>query len=126
MASALNGLLGLFLGRRQRAAESNKTDAETAKTQAEARQIDSSIILKTFDRLEQFENITRQQRLQLTELEQQLMTVEFELEGERAKTKRLVGELQLLNLQIQRARAAGFLAGDHLPGTPNPAAGAQS
>lgn len=122
IATVASGLIGLFFGRRQRTAETQKTSAETAKTEAETRQIDSSIVLKAFERLDQFENITREQRLRITELEQREMTLEFQLEGEISKSKRIEAEIRLLNAQVARARAAGFLAEDHVPGTPNPAA----
>ncbi len=125
LASSLTTLLvalgGFFFLRRQRSADVHKTNADTRKLEAESRQIDSTILLKAYERLDDLESVSRQQAIEITRLNQKVMQYEYEQRTDRAKIKEQTAEIKLLDLQVQRARRAGFLAIDK-PGMPNPAA----
>lgn len=117
----VSAILTHFLTRRYRSAKTHQTNAETGKSEAQSRQIDSAIVMRAYTRLDEYEEITRRQSGEITKLEHRVLDLEYEGRTRDAEIKRLQAEAEILNLQIQRARAAGFLT-DREPHSPNPAA----
>lgn len=119
--SVLSALVSHFLSKPRQSAEMHKTGAETAKTEAEARQIDSAILTKAYERLDKYEDIRQHQSEIIATLENRNFELEYTGRVKDAESRRLNGEIELLNLQVQKARAQGFLE-DRAPHSPNPAA----
>lgn len=74
LAIPVSALLGYLFGKKKQSAdilhvnaETHRTDAETHKTEAETRQIDSTIALKAFERLDELECIIADLRVERRE-----------------------------------------------------------
>lgn len=85
-------------------AETRQTDAGTRKTEAETRQIDSTILLKAYDRLDDLEQINHDQGLRITLLEQEKTKVTWELGLSQQREKIHVEELALANAELRMLR----------------------
>lgn len=121
IASGLSAWFAHHLTKRQQSATVHKTEAETAKTEAEARQIDSAILMKAYERLDEYEQIRQRQSEAIATLENRNFDLEFEGRVKDGENRRLQGEIEILNLQVQKAKAAGVLT-VRPPHSPNPAA----
>lgn len=119
--AALTALLSHLLTKPRQTADLHKTEAETTKTEAEARQIDSVIITNAYKRLDELEMIGRSQGLENTTLKQAILSLEYDSRNKDIKIKSLEAANDLLERQVQKARGAGMLI-DREPHSPNPAA----
>lgn len=121
LAGAIGSFVTYLLTRKRQSADIHKTEAETTKTEAEARQIDSAIITNAYKRLDELEMMNRGQGLEITVLKQAALGLEFDGRTKDLKIRSLEAANDLLDRQVQKARAAGMLE-DREPHSPNPAA----
>lgn len=96
--------------------------ADIHKTEAEAQDIQSSIMMKIYGRLDDYENTRRRLNEAIADLENRNFDLEYAGRQKDAENQRLKSEMDILDRQVQKARAQGFLAEDRRPGSPNPAA----
>lgn len=99
-----------------------KQSADIHKTEAEAQDIQSSIMMKIYGRLDDYENTRRRLNEAIADLENRNFDLEYAGRQKDAENQRLKSEMDILDRQVQKARARGFLAEDRMPGSPNPAA----
>lgn len=99
-----------------------KQSADIHKTEVEAQDIQSSIMVKIYTRLDEYENTRRELNETIADLENRNFNLEYAGRQKDTENKRLLSEIEILDRQVQKARARGFLAEDRMPGTPNPAA----
>lgn len=85
-------------------AEARQADAVTGKTEAETRQIDSTILFKAYERLDDLEVINHEQGLRITALEQENAKVNWELGLSQQREKIHVEELALANAELRMLR----------------------
>lgn len=111
----VSSILTYFLTRPKQSADIHKTEAET-------RQIESSIMMKIYERLDDYETMRQRDSNRIADLENRNFDLECAGRAKDSEERRLKSEMEILNLQVQKAKAQGFLAGDRTPGSPNPAA----
>lgn len=104
IASAVSALLAHFLTKRRQSADIHKTNAETGKTQAETRQIDSEILLRAFERLEELEEMNRNQGSEIIILERGKAETEWRLSLSEQREKIHIEELRLANAELKLLR----------------------
>jgi hypothetical protein len=121
LATAFGSFITYLLTKKSQSANIHKIEAETVKTEAESRQIDSAIITNAYKRLDELEVMNRGQGLEITALKQSILGWEFDGRNKDSKIKTLEAANDLLERQVQKARAAGMLE-DREPHSPNPAA----
>lgn len=110
--SAIASLFGIpstavlthFLTRRMYSAGIHKTNAETGKTEAETRQIDSTILFKAYERLDDLEQINHDQGLRITALERERQEVDWKLSLSEQREKIHIEELRLANAELRILR----------------------
>lgn len=112
--SALSALISHLLTR-------PKQSAEIHKTEAEAQEIQSSIMMKVYGRLDDYEDKRKQLNNAIADLENRNFDLEYAGRQKDAEIKRLKEEIGILNFQVDRAKASGFLE-ERAPHSPNPAA----
>lgn len=121
LAGGAGALIHHLLTKEAQAVDIHKKEAETTKTEAESRQIDSLIITNAYKRLDELEVINRCQGLENTTLKQSILNLEFDGRNKDLKISSLEAANELLERQVQKARGAGMLE-DRAPHSPNPAA----
>jgi chaperonin cofactor prefoldin len=103
-AGALGALINHLFNRPVQSASVHKTNAETGKTQAETRQIDSEILLRAFERLDDLETITREQNGQIIALERDKAEAEWKLSLSEQREKVHLEELRIANAELELLR----------------------
>jgi len=98
-----------------------KQSAEIHKTEAEAQEIQSSIMMRIYRRLDDYEIVRQRLNEAIADLENRNFDLEYASRVKDSRIKQQSEEITILNLQIQRARAQGFLE-EREPHSPNPAA----
>ena len=98
-----------------------KQSAEIHKTEAEARDIESSIMMRIYSRLDDYETKRLGLNKTITDLEDKNFSLQYEGRLKDTEIERLKEEVRILNFQVDRAKGSGFLV-DREPHSPNPAA----
>jgi hypothetical protein len=99
-----------------------KQSAEIHKAEAEIEEIKSSIMMKIYGRLDDYETMRQRDGDTIADLENRNFNLEWAGREKDSEKKRMADEIEILHMQIQKARAQGFLAEDREPHSPNPAA----
>lgn len=103
-SGAIGSLLTYIFTRPRQSAEIHKTNAETGKTEAETRQIDSEILFAAFKRLEDLENVVRDQTGEIIGLQRDKAGVEWKLSLSEQREKIHVEELRIANAELKLLR----------------------
>ena len=111
VTAAISSFITYLIARPKQSADIHKTNADTRKTIAESdkidsetRQIDSAIMHRAFVRLDELEEINRDQNTQLINMERDKAQVEWKLSLSEQREKIHLEELSLAQAELELLR----------------------
>src|SRR5260370_40270027 len=99
--ATISSLVTNLLNRRKQSADTDLTKAQTVKTQAESRQIDSAILSRAYDRIEDFKVIVGDKNIEIIDLQRDKARLDWELDLAKQREKIYVEELRVLKAEVQ-------------------------
>ena len=104
LASGLSVLFTYLFTRPKQSADIHESRARTLKTEAESRQIDSDIIQKAYQRLEQLEEIVRNMGVSKLTDESRIRALEWEAALSKQREELLNQQIRLAHAELETLR----------------------
>ena len=104
LTNAVTGFVTYLLSRRKQTAETSAIEAGRIKIEAETRQIDSAIVLKAYERLDQLEAIIHQMNLDKVHYAATIGQLEWKLGLAESREKVMNESIRLAHAELEMLR----------------------